>query len=146
MVLYVNKNIDQYKDDFFKGLTFRQTMISAGAVICGACMFLLLYMGVGLPQSVSLYLTLPVVFPIAAAGFLRIHGMSLIEYMRRRRKVRENPIYLYHPVMLQLAEEMEDDGYFTGTFQEGASPDGYLDHEDGKAQSGLTAPDAGGLS
>ena len=127
MVIYVNKNIDEYKDDFFKGLTFRQSMISAAAVISGACVFLFLYMGLGFPQSLSLYLTLPVVFPIAATGFLKIHGMSLIEYLKQRHQVRQNPVYLYHPVMLRMAEEMEDDGFFSGTFQEDPSSDGCPD-------------------
>ena len=140
MVIYVNKNIDGYKDDFFKGLTFRQTMISAAAVISGACIFLLLYMGLGLPQSLSLYLTLPVVFPIAAAGFLKIHGMSLVEYMRRRHKVRQNDIYLYHPGMLKMTEEMEDDGYFSGTLQDGLPSFGYPDDD-----AAVEETDPGGL-
>ena len=142
MVIYVNKNIDDYKDDFFKGLTFKQTVISGIAVTTGVCMFLLLHLGLRLPQSLSLYLTLPVVFPLAAAGFVRIHGMNLMQYFRQRKKVRGNHTFVYYPEMLRLAEETEDNGYWTSPY-----PDGTMPCEDpGGSETGRERADMGGLS
>ena len=42
MKVQVNQNIDSYKDDFFKGLTFRQTAVSVIGVSVGAGIFLVL--------------------------------------------------------------------------------------------------------
>lgn len=105
MQIPVNKNIDTYKDDFYKGLTLRQTLTCAFALLAGTLSFCLFFYGFGLPQSVSLYLAFPVVFPIGAAGFLRIHGMELKVYFRRRRKAVKTPVYHYKPFMLYLKKE-----------------------------------------
>ena len=42
MKVQVNQDIDSYKDDFFKGLTFRQTAVSVIGVAVGAGIFLIL--------------------------------------------------------------------------------------------------------
>ena len=105
MKIMVNDNIDEYKDDFYKGLTFRQTLFAGLAVMAGAAAFLIMHIFFGLPQSVALYAALPVVFPIAAAGFLKIHGMTLLEYLKARKAVRECPGYDYKPVMVQVMED-----------------------------------------
>ena len=47
-----------------------------------------------------MYLTLPVAFPIIAAGFIRIHGISFGEYLRRREKVEGQPFFFFQPEML----------------------------------------------
>ena len=64
----VNQDIDSYKDDFFKGLTMRQTLFAVAAVVVsgGLLAFFLIYLK--LNASVAMYLTLPVAFPIIAVG------------------------------------------------------------------------------
>ena len=56
----VNQDIDSYKDDFFKGLTMRQTLFAVAAVVVsgGLLAFFLIYLK--LNASVAMYLTLPV--------------------------------------------------------------------------------------
>ena len=107
MKITVNENIDEFKDDFYKGLTLWQTVFAAFAVAAGAAAFLIMNLFFGLPQSVALYAALPVVFPIAAAGFLKIHDMSLLEYLKARKEVRDQPEYHYRPAMLQEMEDRE---------------------------------------
>ena len=48
MMIPVNQDIDSYKDDFFKGLTMRQTLFAVAAVIVsgGLLAFFLLYLKV----------------------------------------------------------------------------------------------------
>ena len=100
MLIPVNQNIDDYKDDFYKGLTLRQSVISLITVAVGAVVYLALTGLLHLPQSLSLYMTLPVVFPIAAYGFLKIHGMNIAEYVRKRGTVKEHSSYSFIPQML----------------------------------------------
>lgn len=100
MLIPVNQNIDEYKDDFYKGLTMRQSVISLITIAVGAVVYLTLTGVLHLPQSLALYLTLPVVFPIAAYGFLKIHGMNIAEYLRKRGAVKERSSYAFIPQML----------------------------------------------
>ncbi len=107
MQIPVNKNIDEYKDDFWKGLTLKQTAFSVMTVVVGAASFLFFYGILELPQSASLYLALPFAFPFAAAGFLRVNGMSPAEYLRKKKRYMETPLYRFQPGALleEAAEE-----------------------------------------
>jgi hypothetical protein len=96
----ITSSSDEYKDDFYKGLTLRQSVISLITIAVGAVVYLTLTGVLHLPQSLALYLTLPVVFPIAAYGFLKIHGMNIAEYLRKRGAVKERSSYAFIPQML----------------------------------------------
>ena len=105
MQIPVNKDLDSYKDDFFKGLTLKQTALSIVSVAAGTGTFLLGTYVFKLEQAVSFYLALPVVLPIAASGFLRIHGMTPLEYLRRRQGAISRDIYFFVPEALLPAQE-----------------------------------------
>ncbi len=105
MQIPVNKDLDSYKDDFFKGLTLKQTALSIVSVAAGTGTFLLGMYVLKLPQSVSFYMALPVVLPIAASGFLQIHGMTPAEYLKRRHSVRTGHIYYFVPGAFLPEEE-----------------------------------------
>ena len=100
MMIPVNQDIDSYKDDFFKGLTMRQTLFAVAAVVVsgGLLAFFLLYLK--LNASVAMYLTLPVAFPIIAVGFIKIHGIPLGEYLKRKKKVQQQSSFFYQPEMV----------------------------------------------
>lgn len=118
MMIPVNQDIDSYKDDFFKGLTMRQTLFAVAAVVVsgGLLAFFLIYLK--LNASVSMYLTLPVAFPIIAVGFIKIHGIPLGEYLKRKKKVQQQSSFFYQPEMVfwsnqgmlpkEAAEDMPD--------------------------------------
>jgi len=59
MQIPVNKDLDSYKDDFFKGLTLKQTALSIISVAAGTGTYLAASYGLKLDQSVSFYLALP---------------------------------------------------------------------------------------
>ena len=109
MLIPVNQNIDEYKDDFYKGLTLRQSVISLITVAVGAVVYLGLTMLLHLPQTLALYVTLPVVFPIAAYGFLKIHGMNIAEYVKKRGAVKERSSYTFIPQMLLMESAGEEE-------------------------------------
>ena len=100
MMIPVNQDIDSYKDDFFKGLTMRQTLFAVAAVVVsgGLLAFFLLYLK--LNASVAMYLTLPVAFPIIAVGFIKVHGIPLGEYLKRKKKVQQQSSFFYQPEMV----------------------------------------------
>ena len=104
MQIPVNKDLDSYKDDFFKGLTLKQTALSIISVAAGTGTYLAASYVLKLDQSVSFYLALPIVLPIAASGFLRIHGMTPLEYLKRKRTTQSREIYFFVPEALLPAE------------------------------------------
>ena len=80
MVIEINKNIDNYKESVVLGLTARQLVYSALSVVVGGGIVLLLYRHVGL--TVSTYIAVPVIAPIAMTGFYSYHGMTFMEMMK----------------------------------------------------------------
>lgn len=80
MVIEINKNIDNYKESVVLGLSARQLVYSVLSVVVGGGIVLLLYQHVGL--TVSTYIAIPVVAPIAMTGFYSYHGMTFVEMMK----------------------------------------------------------------
>ncbi|MCD7956775.1 MAG: PrgI family protein [Lachnospiraceae bacterium] len=108
MQIPVNKDINEYKDDFFKGMTLKQTVMCALTLGVGAGCYFLCNGMLGLPQTISLYLVFPAALPFAAAGFLKIDGLPPLEYLKRRRAVTKRAVYRYRPLVFeQMGLEME---------------------------------------
>ena len=80
MVIDINKNIDNYKETVVLGLTAKQLVYSVLSVVVGGGIVLLLYQKVGL--TVSAYIAIPAVTPIALSGFYSYNGMGFIEMMK----------------------------------------------------------------
>ena len=109
MIIPVNKDLDSFQDDFFKGLTLKQTAASAISVAIGTAFFLFCIYILKLDQAVSFYLSLPVVLPVAGVGFLKIHGLTLTEYLKRKRRACRQSIWYFVPDLTDESEgEMKD--------------------------------------
>ena len=80
MVIEVNKDIDRYKESVVLGLTARQLIYSIVSVVIGGGIVLLVYPYVGL--TVSAYIAIPVVAPIALTGFYSYNGMTFMQMMK----------------------------------------------------------------
>lgn len=94
MVIEINKNIDNYKESVVLGLSARQLVYSVLSVAVGGGIVLLLYRHVGL--TVSTYIAIPVVAPIAMTGFYSYHGMTFLEMMKLKLHFAfGNPTYTY---------------------------------------------------
>ncbi|MCD8012441.1 MAG: PrgI family protein [Lachnospiraceae bacterium] len=126
MQIPVNKDIDDYKDDFFKGMTLKQTVMCALTLGVGAGCYFLCNAVLGLPQTVSLYLVFPAALPFAAAGFLKIDRMPPLEYLKRRREVTKTPLYRFRPLVF---ERMETE---PGDWMEGYMADGNAVEKEGQ--------------
>lgn len=82
MVIEISKDIDRYKESVFMGLTAKQLIFSVLSVAAGSGVVLLLYPYVGL--TVSVYVAVPVVAPIALGGFYSYNGMSFYDVTMRK--------------------------------------------------------------
>lgn len=82
MIIEINKDIDKYKETVTLGLTVRQLIFSLIALVSGAGIVLLIYPYVGL--TVSAYIAIPVVAPIALNGFYSFNGMTFTELMKKK--------------------------------------------------------------
>ena len=85
MVIEINKDIDRYKESVTMGLTAKQLVFSAASIVAGGGIVLLLYRYIGL--TLSVYVAIPVVAPIALGGFYSFNGMGFYEYMGRKMRM-----------------------------------------------------------
>ncbi len=82
MHIEVNRDLDKFKESIVLGLSARQLIYSIIALALGSGIVLLVYPYVGL--TISAYIAVPVVAPIALTGFYSYHGMTFIEMMKRK--------------------------------------------------------------
>ena len=82
MHIEVNRDLDKFKESVVLGLSARQLIYSIIALALGSGIVLLVYPYVGL--TVSAYIAVPVVAPIALTGFYSYHGMTFVEMMKRK--------------------------------------------------------------
>ena len=80
MEIDMNRDLERFKESVFLGLSLRQLIYSILALAVGAVVVLLVYPYVGL--TMSAYIAVPVVAPVALTGFYSYHGMSFTEKMK----------------------------------------------------------------
>ena len=80
MEIDMNRDLERFKESVFMGLSLRQLLYSILALAAGAVVVLLVYPYVGL--TISAYVAVPVVAPIALTGFYSYHGMTFLEKMK----------------------------------------------------------------
>ena len=82
MIIEINKDIDRYQESVALGLTVKQLFYATLSLIAGAGIVLLLQGQIGL--TLSAYVAVPVVAPLALQGFYQYNGMSFMEVMKRK--------------------------------------------------------------
>lgn len=95
MNIPVNKNMDEFQDDIFKGLNQKQLIFGTLTVILGVAGFAFADLVCRVPQTLSFYVAVVFALPPAILGFLNIRGMPIPVYMRKRRQVLDAPLYIY---------------------------------------------------
>lgn len=112
MIIEVNKDIDNYKESVILGLTARQFLYSILSVIVGGTIVLLLYKHIGL--TVSTYVAIPIVAPIALTGFYSYNGMTFLEMVKRKLYFAfKNPTLTY--VSTEREGQMQEEKQFNTT-------------------------------
>ncbi len=105
----VNKNIDTYKDDFFKGMSLKQTVLCAVTLFAGVGSFFFFHLVLNMPQTLSLYLVFPVALPFALLGFAKPDNTSLFTYLKRRHEVITMPVYRFVPLAFDMLKEVQEE-------------------------------------
>ena len=82
MSVEINRDIDKFQESVVLGLTAKQLIDSVLSVLVGGAIVLISYKKVGL--TVSAYIAIPVVAPIALSGFYSFNGMSFMQMMKKR--------------------------------------------------------------
>ena len=94
MNISINKDIEKYQESVIMGLTAKQLICSIIALALGTGIVLSTFKYVGL--TVSVYIAIPIVAPIALNGFYEYQGMSFTEMMKRKiRCYSTNPGFLF---------------------------------------------------
>lgn len=92
MVIEINKDIERYKESVVMGLTAKQLIYSVFSIVAGGGIVLLLNPYLGL--TLSVYVAVPVVTPIALGGFYSFNGMGFFEVMGRKIRM----LFANHPL------------------------------------------------
>ena len=86
MKITINENFENYRREFWKGLTLRQTLHAAGGVAAGIIAYCIAAFLFGVPSDAAVWIALPASLPVIVPGFVRIQGMSVAEWARRMMK------------------------------------------------------------
>ena len=103
----INENFEDYRREFWKGLTLRQTLHAAGGVAAGVAAYCIAVFLFGIPSDGGVWIALPAGLPIIVPGFVRIRGMSLWEWAGRMRSIR-GASYTYKCEFLLAGEETRE--------------------------------------
>ena len=80
----INRDIDKFKESVVLGLTAKQLIASVLSILVGGTIVVLTYKKVGF--TLSAYIAIPIVAPIALSGFYSFNGMSFMQMMKKRIK------------------------------------------------------------
>ena len=78
MEIRINKDIREYSEHMFFGLTMRQTAFAAAGIAVSVAVYFLAKPVVGL--EITTWICMICVVPFAAMGFVRINGLSAEKY------------------------------------------------------------------
>lgn len=98
MIIEINKDIDRYKETLIMGLTTKQLIFSIASIVIGGGIVLFLYPYIGL--TISVYIAIPVVAPIALGGFYEFNGMGFYEVIHHKLIM----IFINHPLTYSSTE------------------------------------------
>lgn len=89
----MNQDIGAIKDDFFKGLTFRECIYGVCAFALGAGGVFVLVFVFGVNVNIAITLCIPVIAAVGLCGFYSRNGMTLPTIIRKWMKLyRQKPL------------------------------------------------------
>lgn len=91
----INQDVVGYKDDFFKGLSFRETVFGALALIIGVGGIVYFYFYVGLPLNLAITICMPFIAVIGLAGFYQKNGMTLLRLTKELLRIHKTGALTY---------------------------------------------------
>ena len=106
MEIKINKEIRDYQESIFLGLSLRQFLFSLAAVITAVCLYFALkpYLG---QETVSWVCVLGAA-PFAVMGFVKYHGMTAEEFLEAYLQQQSMPAYLVSQPKNYYVRAMKD--------------------------------------
>jgi len=96
----INRDIDKFKESVVLGLTAKQLIASVLSILVGGT--IVTYKKVGF--TLSAYIAIPIVAPIALSGFYSFNGMSFMQMMKKRIKF----MFKVKPLVYKSTENVKE--------------------------------------
>lgn len=92
--LNINDDLETYKTEIWKGLSFEEVKKVCAVLISTSLIFSFLHFICYLPGVICLWTTMLLVMPMALLLFMRVQGLALKDYVRRAWAMRfDEPLY-----------------------------------------------------
>ena len=78
----INQDVVGFKDDFFKGLSFRETVFGALALSAGVGGIIFFYFYLHIPLNLAITICMPVIAFIGLCGFYHKNNMTLMQIIK----------------------------------------------------------------
>ena len=107
----INQDFDAYKEDFYKGLSKRETKYGAMAFFSGIVIMFLMMFVLHANPLLATFVSAPVVIILGMNGFYTKNGMSFTELVKRKMELRKGIDYTISEVSVRdyRIKQMEDE-------------------------------------
>ena len=109
MTKTINPDVAAFKDDFFKGLSFRECIFGGSALLVGVGGILLLHFYFNMGINSAITICMPVIGIIGLCGFYHKNGMTLVQLVRSTIRLMFQKPYVYETRNYLKEWEAEDE-------------------------------------
>lgn len=108
----INQDFDKYKEDFYKGLSKRETKYGAMALFSGILIMFLMMFVLHVNSLLATFVSMPIITLLGMNGFYTKNGMSFTELVKRKMELRKGIDYTLSEVSVrdyrirQMEEEL----------------------------------------
>lgn len=108
----INQDFDKYKEDFYKGLSKRETKYGAMALFSGILIMFLMMFVLHVNSLLATFVSMPIITLLGMNGFYTKNGMSFTELVKRKMELRKAIDYTISEVSVrdyrirQMEEEL----------------------------------------
>lgn len=108
----INQDFDAYKEDFYKGLSKRETKYGAMAFFSGILIMFLMMFVLHVNSLLATFVSMPIITLLGMNGFYTKNGMSFTELVKRKMELRKGIDYTISEVSVrdyrirQMEEEL----------------------------------------
>ena len=108
----INQDFDKYKEDFYKGLSKRETKYGAMALFSGILIMFLMMFVLHVNSLLATFVSMPIITMLGMNGFYTKNGMSFTELVKRKMELRKGIDYTISEVSVrdyrirQMEEEL----------------------------------------
>ena len=108
----INQDFDKYKEDFYKGLSKRETKYGAMARFSGILIMFLMMFVLHANSLLATFVSMPIITQLGMNGFYTKYGMSFTELVKRKMELRKGIDYTISEVSVrdyrirQMEEEL----------------------------------------